>query len=182
MVVLKWDVRAAVLLILLLAISACDEPSASAQQSERANGQAVGFDAVITGAYDGTVSDVGVLKLLPEAGFDKQGYFFLSDGQGVRPHGVTFVLPRDLAPGKYRLESPAPLNLGTVPSVRVDRDTGDSVQSFDRNTTGTLDVTAFPADETGLTGSEVAGNFAFETEDRSGRRISVSGTFSFTAE
>lgn len=182
MVALKRNLRAAVLLFLLLAVSACDEAPASAQQPQRANGKAVGFEAAITGAYDGQVSGVGVLKLLPEAGFDRQGYYFLSDGQGVRPHGVTFVLPRGLAPGQHRLESPSPLNLGTVSSVRVDRDMGDSVQSFDRKTTGMLDVTAFPDDETRLTGSEVSGSFEFETQDPQGRAIRVKGTFSFSAE
>jgi hypothetical protein len=182
MVVLKRDVRAAVLVLLLLALPACDEAPASAQQAERANGEAAGFQAVITGAYDGRVSGAGVLKFLPETGFDRQGYYFLSDAQGIRPHGVTFVLPRDLAPGNYGLESPSPLSLGTVPSVRVDRDMGDSVQSFDRNTTGTLDVTAFPDDGADLAGSTVAGRFDFETENASGRRIRVSGKFSFAAE
>ncbi|MCZ6868162.1 MAG: hypothetical protein O7G84_01500, partial [Gammaproteobacteria bacterium] len=62
--------------------------------------------------------------LLPEAGFEHQGYFFVADGQGMRAHGLTFVLPRGIAPGKHTLESPAPFDIGTAPSVRVDRDMG----------------------------------------------------------
>ncbi len=139
----------------------------------------VGFEAVIAGSYEGEVSGTGVLVLLPEAGFEKQGYFFLSDGQGIRPHGVTFVLPRGLTPGKHILESPSPFDIGTVPSVRVDRDTGDSVLSSEINTSGFLDLTAFPDDESKLSGSDVIGNFEFATEDPKGERIIVTGKFSF---
>ena len=120
--------------------------------------------------------------LLPEAGFENQGYFFLSDGQGIRSHGVTFVLPRGLAPRKHALESPSPLDIGTVPSVRVDRDMGDSVLSSETNTSGFVDLTAFPDNENGLSGSDVAGSFEFETEDRTGERITVKGKFSFEAK
>ncbi len=139
----------------------------------------VGFEAVITGSYEGEVSRTGVLVLLPEAGFEKQGYFFLSDGHGIRPHGVTFVLPRGLTPGKHILESPSPLDIGTVPSVRVDRDMGDSVLSAEMNTSGFLDLTAFPDDENKLSVSDVTGSFEFQTEDRKGQEITVKGTFSF---
>lgn len=172
----------AILVCLAISLAACDESPSPEASSQDPTTTRTGFEAVITGAYDGTVFGAGVLKLLPEAGFDRQGYYFLSDGQGVRPHGVTFVLPRDLAPGKYRLESPSPLNLGAVPSVRVDRDMGSSVQSSGNNTSGFLELTAVPKDEITLTGSAVAGNFTFETEAPNGRRIHVSGTFSFAAE
>ena len=141
-----------------------------------------GFEAVITGTYDGEAFGTGVLVLLPGAGFEKQGYFFLSDGQGIRPHGVTFVLPRGLTPGKHTLESPSPFDLGAVPSVRVDRDMGDSVLSSEKNTSGFLDLISFPDDENSLSGSDVAGSFEFETEDPKGQKITVKGTFSFKAK
>lgn len=168
--------------LLVALLASCDEGASQTETSEPAKDEAVGFEAVIAGAYDGEVRGAGVLKLLPEAGFDKQGYYFLSDGQGIRPHGVTFVLPRGLAPGKYALENPSPLELGTVPSVRVDRDMGDSVVSADRKTAGTLELAAFPDDETRVSGSEVRGTFELETEDLEGRRITATGTFAFTAE
>ena len=140
-------------------LASCDEGIAQSGTSKPAETEAVGFEAVIAGAYDGEVRGPGVLLLLPDAGFDRQGYFFLADGQGLRPHGITLVLPRELAPGTYALESPSPLALGTVPSVRVDRDTGDAIVSADRNTTGTLELAAFPADEAGVSGAEVRGGF-----------------------
>jgi hypothetical protein len=123
-----------------------------------------------------------VLALLPEAGFEKRGYFFLSDGQGIRPHGVTFVLPRGIAPGPHELTSPSPLAIGTVPSVRVDRDMGDSTLSSEKNTSGFLDLIAFPDDENALSGSLVEGGFEFETEDAKGEKIRVNGEFTFTVE
>ena len=46
-----------------------------------------GFEAVITGTYDGEAFGTGVLVLLLGAGFEKQGYFFLSDGQEFDPMG-----------------------------------------------------------------------------------------------
>ncbi len=116
-----------------------DETPSQAESPEASPSKDVGFEAVIAGSYEGEVSGTGVLVLLPEAGFEKQGYFFLSDGHGIRPHGVTFVLPRGLTPGKHILESPSPFDIGTVPSVRVDRDTGDSVLSSELNTSGFLD-------------------------------------------
>jgi len=107
---------------------------------------------------------------------------FLSDGQGTRLHGVTFVLPRGRAPGKHELESPSPSSVGTVPSVRVDRNMGDSVLSFEKNTSGSLDLIAFPEGEDRLSGSDVAGSFEFETEDLKGRKITVRGEFSFVVK
>ena len=174
--------RVVALALLVGVLASCDEGASQTETSEPARDEAVGFEVVIAGAYDGEVRGAGVLKLLPEAGFDKQGYFFLSDGQGIRPHGVTFVLPRGLAPGTYELASPSPLALGTVPSVRVDRDMGDAVLSSDRNTAGTLELAAFPDNEANLSGSDVTGSFQFETEDPEGRKIAVTGSFSFTVE
>ena len=175
-------IRILFLLWLGLILPSCDETASESGSDGAAQSKDAGFEAVITGSYEGEVSGPGVLVLLPEAGFEKRGYFFLSDGQGIRPHGVTFVLPRGLATGKHALESPSPLDIGTVLSVRVDRDMGDSVLSFETNTSGFLDLTAMPDDETSVSGSEVTGSFEFETEDRTGEKITVKGTFSFKAK
>ena len=160
----------------------CDGTPSQTESPEAPPSKDVGFEAIITGSYEGEVSGIGVLMLLPEAGFENQGYFFLSDGQGIRPHGVTFVLPRGLTPGNHILESPSPLDIGTVPSVRVDKDMGDSVLSSEKNTSGSLDLIAFPDDENSLSGSDVTGSFEFETEDPKGQKITVKGTFSFKAK
>ena len=56
---------------------------------------------------------------------------------------------------------------------------GDSVLSSEKNTSGSMDLTAFPDDEIKLSGSDVAGSFEFETEDLKGQRITVKGKFSF---
>lgn len=153
-------------------------PSQS-QETKNSELRVTGFGAVITGSYEGDVSGTGVLKLLPDAGFEKQGYFFLADSQGIRPHGVTFVLPRGIVPGHYVLESPSPLDIGNVPSVRVDKDTGIAVISADKKTSGFIELNRFPTDETALSGSDVKGRFEFDTEDLKGQRITVKGSFSF---
>ena len=175
-------VRLLVFAFLALILPSCEENPSEAQNREASPSREVGFEAVVTGSYEGEVSGTGVLLFLPEAGSEKQGYFFLSDGQGIRPHGVTFVLPRGLTPGKHMLGSPSPFDLGTVPSARVDRDMGDSVVSSEMNTTGFLDLIAFPGDENSLSGSDVMGSFEFETEDPRGQRITVKGTISFTVK
>ena len=156
----------------------CEVPLQAATQAD----SHAGFQATITGSYEGEVSGNGVLILLPVAGFAEKGYFFLADGRGLRPHGVTFILPRAITPGRHELTSPSPLDIGTLPSVRVDRDTGAAIIAADRNTTGFLELTAFPADESKLAGSDVAGKFAFVTENAEGRKIDVTGTFSFEAK
>ena len=171
--------RTLILVCFALLSSACDEAPSQAQQPEASNSKDVGFEAAITGSYEGKVSGAGVLKLLPRAGFKKQGYFFLADGQGIRPFGVTFVLPRGLGPGKHTLKSPSPLDIGTVPSVRVDRDMGKSTEYADKNTSGFLNLIAFPGDERKLSGSDVMGNFEFETEGLGGEKIAVKGRFTF---
>ena len=160
-------------------LPSCDETPSQAESAGASETKDAGFKAVVTGSYAGEVSGPGVLMLLPEAGFEKQGYFFLSDGQGLRPHGVTFVLPRGSAPGRHILESPPPLDIGTVPSVRVDRDMGDSVLSAGMNTSGFLDLITFPDDEGKLSGSDVTGSFEFETENPEGQKITVKGEFTF---
>jgi hypothetical protein len=173
------------ILFLLFAVSilpSCDETPPQGEKSKVPKTKVAGFAAVITGSYEGKVSGTGVLVLLPNAGFEKQGYFFLADAQGIRPHGVTFILPRGLAPGKHILGSPSPLAIGTMPSVRVDRDMGNSVLSADRNTSGFVDLTAFPDDAGKLSGSDVVGSFEFQTEDPKGQKITVKGKFSFKAK
>ncbi len=69
-----------------------------------------------------------------------------------------------------------------MPSVRVDRNMGDSVLSSEKNTSGFLDLIAYPVDENNLSGSDVTGSFEFETEDPKGQTITVKGTFSFKAD
>ncbi len=134
MVISRFRILCFVCFTLLL--PSCDEAPSQPASPNASKFKAAGFEAVITGAYNGMVSGVGVLKLLPNAGFKKQGYFFLSDGQGIRPFGVTFVLPRGLGPGKHILRSPSPFEIGTMPSVRVDRDMGKSTVSADISATG----------------------------------------------
>ena len=51
--------------------------------------------------------------------------------------------------------------------------------SSEKHTSGFLDLIAFPNDENNLSGSDVTGNFEFETEDLKGQRIRVKGKFSF---
>ena len=160
----------------------CDQPSPQAPNPNTTGAKDIGFEAVITGSYDGDVSGRGVLVLLADAGFEKQGYYFLSDGQGIRDHGVTFILPRGIASGRHNLQSTSPLDIGKSPSVRVDRDTGDATLSADKNTSGYLELTAFPNDESKLTGSSVGGEFSFQTEDVDGVKITVTGTFSFAID
>ncbi|NNF79376.1 MAG: hypothetical protein HKN05_15225 [Rhizobiales bacterium] len=151
-------------------------------QSAHADETASGFKAQIEGAYEGEVSGGGVLVFLANAGFDKKGSYFLADGRGIRPHGVTFVLPRNVAIGRHELTSPSPFDLGSVPSVRVDRDMGNATVSADKNTTGFLTLTAFPDDKTALSGATVSGQFEFQTEGRDGQAITVKGAFSFQAK
>ena len=55
-----------------------------------------------------------------------------------------------------------------MPSVPVDRDMVDSVLSSEMNTSGFLDLTAFPDDENKSGESDVTGNFEFETEEPTG--------------
>ena len=115
----KLIVRLIFLAFLALILPSCEEKTSEAGNREASPSIDVGFEAIVTGSYEGEVSGTGVLLLLPEAGFEKQGYYFLSDGQGIRPHGVTFVLPRGLTPGKHMLGSPSPFDLGTVPSATM---------------------------------------------------------------
>ena len=140
------------------------------------------FEALIEGAYEGQVSGPGALVFLENAGFDKKGYYFLADGRGIRPHGVTFILPRGLTTGRHELTSSSPFDIGTVPSVRVDRDTGNATFSSEENTSGFIVLNAFPIDTSELSGSNVAGNFEFQTEDRNGQTIKVKGAFSFRVQ
>jgi hypothetical protein len=175
-------VRVLFAVCLALLLPACDETAPQAAARTPGGTRESGFEARITGAYAGEVSGAGLLMLVPEAGFERRGYLVLSDGQGIRPHGVTFVLPRGLAPGRHELQTSSPLGIGTVPSVRVDRDMGESVLSSDRNTAGSLELEVFPADEAALRGSDVSGSFEFETEDAQGRRIRAKGSFSFQVE
>jgi hypothetical protein len=154
-------------------------PSSHAQNPGALTSGKTGFESSISGAYQGQVRGGGTLKFLANAGFKQQGYYFLADGQGVRPFGVTFVLPRGIGRGKHSLKSPSPLDIGTLPSVRVDRDLGASVASADRKTSGFLNLTAFPRDERTLVGARVQGSFEFETESVAGERIKVTGWFSF---
>ena len=141
----------------------------------------VGFSGTVSGAFAGEITGSGVVKFLPNLGVDKTGGYFLADGHGVRPLGVTFVLPPDTVPGRYELLSVGPLDQGSKPSVRVDRDTGKATVSSDRNTKGFLELKAFPAGRDQLAGAKVEGSYEFETENKAGEKITVKGSFSFSA-
>ena len=54
----------------------------------------------------------------------------------------------------------------------------DSVLSSEMNTSGFLDLTAFPDDENKSDESDVTGSFEFETEGLKGQKITVNGKFS----
>jgi hypothetical protein len=160
-------------LLLTLPLGACGEDSQPMPEPS-VSGDAH-FTATISGAYQGQVAGPGAYVLLPEAGFEKQGYFFLADGRGLRPHGITFILPRGMEPRRYSLESVSPFDMGITPSVRVDHDTGTATLSSDRNTQGFLKFRSVPGDN-------VSGNFDFTTEDIDGKQINVSGRFSFATK
>ena len=104
--------RIFIIVCVVLFLVACDEGPSQAEAPEPAGSEDAGFEAVISGSYEGEVRGPAYSNFFLKRDFEKQGYYFLSDGQGIRPHGVTFVLPRRLAPGKYRLESPSPLTIG----------------------------------------------------------------------
>lgn len=137
-----------------------------------------GFSATVTGAVEGRVSGEGVLHFIENDGRGCKGYYFLADGRGLRDYGVTFTLPAGTQAGRFALESPHPLDVGTVASVRVDHDAGDRTLSWEQNTTGMLNLSAFPQGGGGL----VEGDFEFQTENANGDRVRVKGSFSFTAK
>lgn len=172
-------VRSTLTLVSILTLVACASDSQTSAEPQR---EGIGFEAEITRAYAGNVAGPGVLVFLPDGGFEGQGYFFIADGQGIRPNGVTFILPLGLTPGRHVLTSPSPFDIGTVPSVRVDRDLGDSVASYENNTSGFIDLALFPDDATSFGGASVEGSFSFETETREGELIAVTGSFSFETE
>lgn len=172
-------VRAGFIFCAAVMLASCEEPPAKVANPDEAKMADAGFEAVISGAYDGTVSGSGVLVLLANAGANKKGYLFLADGQGIRPHGITFVLPRGLAPGKHRLTSPSAFEIESVPSVRVDRDLNNATVSAQRNTSGYLELSAYPEDDRNLAGAQVSGRFEFQTEDAKGGTLQVTGSFSF---
>jgi hypothetical protein len=157
-------------------------PGALAEKASSGKSSASGFSADISGAYEGTVSGKGTLQFLANAGLDRQGYFFLADGRGIRPHGITFILPRGLSAGRHELKNPSPLEIGTVSSVRVDRDQGNATVSSQSNTVGFLHLQSFPPQGKQLQGSSVSGNFEFTTEDSKGKKIVVRGQFDFVSQ
>ncbi len=179
----KENVSQRLLLIFSIPILFLFSGHASAVENHNTSSKNSGsFEATISGAYSGNVSGKGVLKYIPSCGFEKQGCFFLADGRGIRPHGVTFILPNDMSAGKHKLKNPSPLESGTVLSVRVDRDMGNSVGSYEKNTSGYLELTKFPGEKEKPKNSRVSGNFQFSTEDSKGKKITVKGNFSFTAK
>lgn len=167
----------------ILLVSLVTLPS-GAWAGDAASGKssAGGFSAVISGAYEGKVSGKGTVQFLANAGIDRQGYFFLADGRGLRPHGITFVFPRGLSIGKHELKNPSPLDIGRVLSVRVDRDLGNATVSSQSNTLGFLHLQSFPANEKELKGASVSGKFEFATEDSKGKKITVRGDFDFVSQ
>lgn len=144
-----------------------------------AEDEEAGFTARIGGAQEARISAPGVLVHLPSGGWEQKGYYFLADAQGVRPHGITFVLPPDIRPGRHELQNPTPFELGTVVSVRVDRDIDGRVVSAQKNTSGHLILDSFPEGALQPNGAAVSGSFAFETEFPDGERIEAAGEFSF---
>lgn len=160
-----------------LLISGCDDP----EPSRVGTGN---FEAEVSGAVTGRVLGPGLARFLPpsEANFGSiPGYFFVADGAGVRELGITFTIPANTEPGVYRLESAPPMEVGTAFEVRVDRSVGNRTESFEANTEGTIRLDAFPEDGSSLEGHPIRGSFDFSTQDRTGREVTVRGSFEFRA-
>jgi hypothetical protein len=166
----------------LALVNACDGKSDDQRDAASETPTSSGFEAEITGAYAGQSNGDGVLTYLPDAGFDRNGYYFLADGQGLRDHGVTFILPTNIGTGRHDLVSVSPFDIGSLPSVRVDRDMGDKIVSSDRNISGYLELDRFPGTPAHLTGFAVSGSFAFQAEGLEARTVTVTGRFSFVAK
>lgn len=161
----------------MLVASVMLAPGAAGAEGEEAQ---AGFTARIGGAYEAEITGPGVLVYLPTGGWERKGAYFVADAQGVRPHGITFVLPADIGPGRHELQNPTPFELGTVVSVRVDRDVDGTVVSAQRDTSGYLDLDSFPDGAKEPNGAAVSASFAFETEFTDGARIGAEGAFSFS--
>lgn len=97
-------------------------------------------------------------------------------------HTALFILPIGLVLGQHDLTSSSPFDLGSKSSVRVDQTVQNKVISFDKKTSGSLKLTAFPSDQSAMIGVTASGVFDFDTGDRRDHRITVSGRFSFTVE
>ena len=103
-------------------------------------------------------------------------------GRGIRPHGITFIVPRGLSVCKYELKNPSPLEIGQVLSVRVDRDLNNATVSSQSNTLGFLQLQSFSSEETKLKDNTIAGKFEFTTEDSKGKKITVRCKFNFVSQ
>lgn len=184
MISLQGTTRGTLLVVTCLTVLACvgsddAEVEGEAAEVER---RADGFVAEVTGSVSGRVAAPGVVRFLPPADLGhriRPGYFFVADGTGVRPLGITFSIPAGVEPGTYDLVSAHPMDAGTAFEVRVDHSVGSRTESFELDTDGTITIDAFPDTVGDVRGQRVAGSFEFETRDRSGRRVEAEGRFDF---
>lgn len=144
-----------------------------------AAGEDAAFEARIDGGYEAGIEGPGAYVRVPGSSFAPQGYWFLADDRGDRPHGVTFVLPVGIEEGRHELQDPQPFEMGTVPSVRIDRLAGNTVLSSTGPTEGWIELDAIPED---VRGGPLTGRFSFETVMPERGPVTVEGRFDFMPE
>lgn len=178
--------RAAILIILLV-IGGCSDPSADTAPQEPKVNQS-GFSASVSGSVDGEVSGTGVATYLPPKEGDpvtgiRPGYFLVanlnSDRTEEREFIFIFRIPDKAQPGNHDLVTPNPLKVGENFDVQVEIvEEGKSI-SFQTNTAGTITLEDFAPDRTDSGNRNITGTFQFVTENSQGDQISATGTFDF---
>lgn len=182
---------------LVLALIACGDVGESGTRAsagrddvaEATTAREPGFRAEVSGAVSGSIEGPGVIEYLPAAKVPsgtRPGYYFISDVAGGRRSasshglGITFSIPADPEPGLHRLVSANPLESGRHFEVRVDHLIGNSVVSYERDTEGSITITAMPPSPAKVAGSLVSGHFRFSTRNTEGAKVEVDGSFEFT--
>lgn len=186
MAAIEHAVGRAGILIILLVIGGCSDPSTDAPGEPKANQS--GFTASVSGSVDGEVSGAGVATYLPPKERDpvtgsRPGYFLVanlnSDGTGEREFLFIFRIPDQAQPGNYDLVTPNPLKVGENFDVQVEMvEEGKSI-SYQTNTVGTITLEDFAPDGMDSGNSNITGTFQFVTENSEGDQISATGTFDF---
>ena len=174
----RYHTATPLLLACLLVVGCGGSKEAPPQSTNSTN-----VTAELSGSASGRVTGSGVLTYFPASASvvgERPGFWFIADGTGERPLGLTIVVPDNTEPGDYELTSPHPMEMGTKFELRVDQTKGNRVVSYNKNTSGTLTLDSFPKDHESLSETEVMGRFSFSTENTDGDVVSGTGSFQFT--
>lgn len=135
-----------------------------------------GFQVTLEGAVNTTLNSPGRFSYLPPRG-QREGYFFINDGDDENGIDVNIIVPRLGEPGTWTMFSASPHDIGLYYEGRVEISDGDRYQY---GAEGLIRIGQMARQADGS--MFLSGSFRFTTHNSEGKPVAAEGMFGLVGE